>query len=38
LEEDLALNLNNSEFPCPKDNLYQVWLKLATGSEEDFFF
>jgi hypothetical protein len=28
-EEDLALNLNNLEFPWPKDNLYQVWLKLA---------
>jgi hypothetical protein len=24
LEEDLALYLNNLEFPLPKDNLYQV--------------
>jgi hypothetical protein len=23
-EEDLALNLNNSKFPVPKDDLYQV--------------
>ena len=28
-EEDLALYLNNLEFPLPKDDLYQVWLKLA---------
>jgi hypothetical protein len=28
-EEDLALNLNNLEFPLPKDYLYHVWLKLA---------
>jgi hypothetical protein len=28
-EEDLALYLNNLEFPLPKDNLYHVWLKLA---------
>jgi hypothetical protein len=29
LEEDLALNLNILEFLLPKDNIYQVWLKLA---------
>jgi hypothetical protein len=28
-EEDLALNFNNLEFPLPKDDLYQVSLKLA---------
>jgi hypothetical protein len=28
-EEDLALLLNNLEFPLHKDHLYQVWLKLA---------
>jgi hypothetical protein len=28
-EEDLALYLNNLESPLPKDDLYQVWLKLA---------
>jgi hypothetical protein len=28
-EEDLALDLYNFEFPLPKDDLYQVWLKLA---------
>jgi hypothetical protein len=28
-EEDLALYLNKLEFPSPKNNLYQVWLKLA---------
>ena len=28
-EEDRALYLNNLEFPLPKDDLYQVWLKLA---------
>jgi hypothetical protein len=28
-EEDLALYFNNLEFPLPKDNLYQVSLKLA---------
>jgi hypothetical protein len=27
--ENLALYLNKLEFPSPKDNLYQVWLKLA---------
>ena len=28
-EEDLALYLNNLEFPLPKDDLCQVWLKMA---------
>jgi hypothetical protein len=28
-EEDLALYLNNVEFPLPKDDFCQVWLKLA---------
>jgi hypothetical protein len=28
-EEDLALYLNNLEFPLPKDDFCQVWLKLA---------
>jgi hypothetical protein len=28
-EEDLALYLNKLDLPSPKDNLYQVWLKLA---------
>ena len=28
-EEDLPLHLNKLEFPSPKDDLYQVWLKLA---------
>jgi hypothetical protein len=28
-EEDLALYLNNVEFRLPKDDSYQVWLKLA---------
>ena len=28
-EEDLALYLNNLESPLPKDDLCQVWLKLA---------
>jgi hypothetical protein len=28
-EKDLALNLNNLEFPIPKDDMYQVSLKLA---------
>ena len=27
-EKDLALDLYNFEFPLPKDDLYQVWLKL----------
>jgi hypothetical protein len=29
-EEDMALYLNKLEFPSPKDNLYQVWLNLAS--------
>jgi hypothetical protein len=29
-EDDLALYLYKLEFPLPKDNLYQVWLNLAT--------
>jgi hypothetical protein len=28
-EKDLALDLHNFEFPLPKDDLYQVLLKLA---------
>ena len=28
-EKDLALDLYHFEFPLPKDDLYQVWLKLA---------
>jgi hypothetical protein len=28
-EEDLALYLKNLKFPLPKDDVYQVWLKLA---------
>jgi hypothetical protein len=28
-EKNLALDLNNFEFPLPKDDLYQVLLKLA---------
>ena len=28
-EEDLVLHLNKLEFPSPKNDLYQVWLKLA---------
>jgi hypothetical protein len=28
-EEDLALDLYNFRFPLSKDDLYQVWLKLA---------
>jgi hypothetical protein len=29
-EENLVLYLNKIEFPSPKDNLYQVWLNLAS--------
>jgi hypothetical protein len=29
LEVDLALYFNNLKSPLPKDDLYQVWLKLA---------
>jgi hypothetical protein len=28
-EKDLAIHFKNLEFPLPKDDLYQVWLKLA---------
>jgi hypothetical protein len=37
-EEDLALYLNNLEFPLPEDNLYQVWFKLASWFWRRFFF
>jgi hypothetical protein len=38
-EEDLALYLNNLQFPLPKDDLYQAWLKLACRfwRRKDFF-
>jgi hypothetical protein len=37
-ENDLALDLYNSEFFLPKDDLYQVLLNWPAGSgEEDFF-
>jgi hypothetical protein len=29
-EEDLAFYLNKLEFPSSKDNVYQVWLNLAS--------
>jgi hypothetical protein len=35
---DLALYLNNLEFPIPKDDLYQVWLKLASWFSRIYFF
>jgi hypothetical protein len=35
-EEDLALYLNNLEFPLTKDDLYQVWLNLAGSGEKIF--
>jgi hypothetical protein len=38
VEEDLAFYLNNLEFPLPKDNLYQVWMKLAFWFCRRFFF
>ena len=28
-EKDLALDFYSFEFPLPKDDLYQVWMKLA---------
>jgi hypothetical protein len=28
-EKDMALNLNNLDIPLPKDDSFQVWLKLA---------
>jgi hypothetical protein len=37
-EEDLALYLNNLEFPLPMSDLYQVWLKLACWFWRRFFF
>jgi hypothetical protein len=37
-EEDLALYLNNLEFPLPKDDLYQVLLKLAYWFWRRLFF
>jgi hypothetical protein len=36
-EEDLALYFNNFEFPLPKDDLYQVWLKFAYWFWRRFF-
>jgi hypothetical protein len=37
LEKGYPLPLNNLKFPTPKDDLCQVWLKLARGfGEEDF--
>ena len=36
-EEDLVLYFNNLEFPSPKNDLYQVWLILPAGSEEEDF-
>jgi hypothetical protein len=27
-KEDLALYLNNLEFPLPRDDLYQIWIGL----------
>ena len=38
IEEDLTLYLKNFKFPIPKDNLYQVWLKLACWFWRIFFF
>jgi hypothetical protein len=37
-EEDLALYLNTLEFPLPKDDLYEVWLKLVCWFWRRFFF
>jgi hypothetical protein len=37
-EQDLALYLNNLEFPLPKNDLYQVWLKLACWFWRKNFF
>jgi hypothetical protein len=36
-EKDLALDLYNFEFPLPKDDLYQVLLKLACWFWRRFF-
>jgi hypothetical protein len=38
LEVDLALCLNNLKFPLPKDDLCQVWLKLACWFRRIFFY
>jgi hypothetical protein len=38
LSKGIPLHLNNLEFPHPKNNLCQVWLKLAqsdSGSREE---
>jgi hypothetical protein len=41
-EEDLALYLNNIEFPLPKDDLYVIYTKFdcnwPSGSGEEIFF
>jgi hypothetical protein len=37
-EDDLALYWNKLEFPSPKDNLYQVWLNLASWFWKRRFF
>jgi hypothetical protein len=37
-EEDLALSLNNLEFPLPNSDFYQVWLKLVSWFWRRFFF
>jgi hypothetical protein len=37
-EKDLALDLCNFEFPLPKDDLYQVLLKLASWFWRRRFF
>ena len=36
LEKGVAFHLNKIEFPLPKDDLCQVWLKRPSGSLEDF--
>jgi hypothetical protein len=36
-EENLALYLDNLEFPLPNDDWYQVWLNWPAGSGGDFF-
>ena len=35
LEKGVALHLDKTESPLPKDALCQVWLKLAHGSGEE---
>jgi hypothetical protein len=37
-EEDQAFYFDNFEFPLPKDDLYQVWLRLATWFWKRFLF